>query len=138
VLEEAAQHAVTAAQLAPDDWRIVFWAAFVSKLKGDYAPALRYGKQALALASTVEDKISTLQIIADIYESNNLYADARSYLREAMQIDDCNVDVIGCMALCYYMEGNLREALRMAKRGLMLDPNDKLCQKVYGDCERRD
>ena len=58
---------------------------------------------------------------------NSLHADARSYLREALQLDDCNVGVIGCIALCYRGDGNDREALRMANRGLMLDPQNELC-----------
>jgi tetratricopeptide (TPR) repeat protein len=136
MLEESLQHVTNAAQIAPDDYQIVQWAAFVSRIKGDYASALRYGKQALALASTVEDKLSALQGIANTYVRNGLYSDARSYLREAMQLDECNVDVIADMAHCYYMEDNFRESSRMAKQGLMLDPSNEPCKKLLGYCEK--
>ena len=89
--------------------------------KGDFPSALQHGKRAFALAPTSEAKVEALQSIARVYRDNDLYADARGYLREALQIDDCNVGVIGDIAFCFYMEGNQGEAIRTAKRGLMLD-----------------
>ena len=62
--------------------------------------------------------------------SNRLYADARGYLREALQLDECNVGVIAEIAKCLFEEGNEREAIRMAKRGLMLDPENEDCKCI--------
>ena len=136
LLEESLRHALQAAQLAPDKYSIVSSAVFLMVeslaaantwfgVKRDYSSAFRYGKRALALASTDEEKIGALQNIAVIYGTNDLYADARSCLREAMQIDDCNVGIIADLAHCCYMDGDFGEALRFAKRALMLDPNNK-------------
>ena len=133
MLEESVRHALTAIELSPDEYSCVSWAPRVLRTKGDYGSALRYGKRALALASTDADKVDALQDIAMTYSANNLYSDARSCLREAMQIDDCNVDVIADMAHCFFMEDNNRESLRMAKHGLMLDPQNELCRDI---CKR--
>lgn len=130
VLEESVRHALKAVELAPDEFRHVSWACDVLQLKGDLASALRYGKRALALASADQEKIEALRHIAQVYIRNELYTDARSYLREALKIDDCNVDVIADIAYCFNWEDNNREALRMAKRGLMLDPGNKLCRDI--------
>ena len=46
-------------------------------VKRDYSSAFRYGKRALALASTDEEKIGALQNIAVIYGTNDLYADVK-------------------------------------------------------------
>jgi tetratricopeptide (TPR) repeat protein len=129
-IEESVRHALEAAELAPDVFWQVSWASLVLRIKGDYASALRHGKRALALASTDEDRTEALQGIAEVYERSDLYADARTYLREALEIDDCNVDLIGDIAHCYFMEGNKREAFRMAKHGLLLDPHNKVCQDI--------
>jgi Flp pilus assembly protein TadD len=93
---------------------------------------MQYGKRALTLASTGEQKVLALMRIAEIYTENELYADARSLLSQALKIDDCDVRVIGNMAGCYAGEGNGQEAVRLAKRGLMLDPDDAVC-KWYAD-----
>ena len=93
-----------------------------------YASALQYAKRALALASTGEQKVLALMRIAKYTLMNELYADARSYLSQALKIDDCNVQVIGTMAGCYAAEGNGQEAVRLAKRGLMLDPDNVVCK----------
>ena len=106
VLEEAVSHALTAAQLAPEQYRHVSCASVMLRSKGDYASALRYGKQALSLASTNKEKIDALQEIAVVYMANRLYTDARIYLRDAMKIDECNVDGIAAIAHCFYMEDN--------------------------------
>ena len=127
---ESVRDALKAAELLPDRFEYVVWAAFVLGEYGDYATALRYGKRALALASTDEEKVAALMGIASIYMKNDLYADARGHLREVLQIDDGYTNAIGDIALCYHMEGSEREALQMAKRGLMLDPQNKLCQAV--------
>ena len=132
-VEESFRHAIEAARLAPDAYVIVDWAAFVSRVNGDNASAFRYGKQALAIAKTAGERISALRGLADTCESADLYSDARGYLREALQIDDCNVGTIADLAHCYYMEGNTQESLRTAKRGLLLDPNDERC---LGLCSR--
>ena len=129
-MEESARHALEAARLEPVQYNHISWVSFVLLSKGDYASALRYGNQALALASIDEDKIEALHIIAQVYMRNTLYGDARSYLQEALDIDDYNVEVIADIAQCYCMEHNEREAVRMAKRGLLLDPRNKACQEV--------
>jgi tetratricopeptide (TPR) repeat protein len=148
LLEESVRHALKAVQLAPDEYSIVSSAVFMMVqsldaantwfgVKGDYSSAFRYGKRALALASTDEERIRALQTIAVIYGTNNLYADAQSCLREAMQIDDCNVGVIADLAHCCFVEGDFREALQLAKRGLMLDPDNKSCRQIRDRCLRR-
>ena len=129
-IEESVCHALKAAELAPVEYAYVSQASFVLRVKRDYSSALRYGKRALALASTDEEKIDALQNIAQIFMRNKLYGDARSYLREALEIDDCNVDVIADISHCFYMDDNEREAIRMAKRGLMLDPQNQDCQLI--------
>jgi tetratricopeptide (TPR) repeat protein len=86
------------------------------------------------LALDREDTVRALESIASAYEGNGLYSDARAYLREALEIDDCNVNVIARIAHCLYMEGNRREAFRMAKHGLMLDANNEPCQLVVRKC----
>jgi tetratricopeptide (TPR) repeat protein len=137
-IEESARHASRAAELAPNDFRLVLHASCVLRFRGDYASALRYGKRALALASSDEEKIHALCTIAYVYKHSDLYADARSYLREALEIDDCNVDAIADIAHCFYMEHNEREAVRMAKRALLLDPQNKNCQDIVrcvGRCD---
>jgi len=134
VLEESAHHALEAARLAPDNFDPVRWAVFVLAANGDYASALRCGKQALAIASTNEQRARALLGIARTYKWNGLYADARGYLRQILQIDDCSVEAIGDLASCYYAEENSREAIRMAKLGLMLDPNNELCRDILRRC----
>jgi tetratricopeptide (TPR) repeat protein len=135
-IEESARHAVDAAQLAPGESSSASQACFLLCVKGDYPSALDYGKRGLALATSGEDKIGALRNIAWVYMSNDLYADARGYLREALQIDDCNATVIGEIAHCFFMEDNTREAIRMAKHGLMLDPRNRDCQQVVSSCEK--
>ena len=96
-----------------------------------YGSALRCGKRALELASTNDEKIEALQNIADIYYTVELYADARSYLRQALEIDDCNAQVMADMAFYYLLEGNKRDALRMLKQGLLLDPENVTSCRLY-------
>jgi tetratricopeptide (TPR) repeat protein len=134
VMQEVVRHAVLAASLAATNGGAAGWAAFVSKVAGDYKAALRYGEQALSLASTSEDKIDALSGIAQTFMRNDLYSNARGYLRKALQIDEQNVDVIVDLAHCFYMEENLREASRMAQMGLMLDPNNESCRRILDDC----
>jgi tetratricopeptide (TPR) repeat protein len=137
-LDESVRQALTAVKLAPHEFRFLSHATDVLRTTCDFASALRYGKRALVLASTGAEKIEALQAIAQVYMDGDLLADARSYLREALEIDDCNVDVICDIALCFSMEDNEREAVRMAKRGLMLDPDNRFCQKLCQDiCNRR-
>ena len=57
VLEESLQHAVTAAQLTPDNYVLVNWASNLSRIKGDYASAFRYGKQALGWPQQVKNRL---------------------------------------------------------------------------------
>jgi tetratricopeptide (TPR) repeat protein len=137
-LEESVRHALEAAQLAPDRWYCASQACFLLCEKGDFASALQYGKRAFALAPTGGAKVEALQGIARVYRDNDLYADARGYLREALQIDDCNVGVIADIAHCFYMEGNQGEAIRMAKHGLMLDPRNEQCRRICSYCGCRD
>jgi tetratricopeptide (TPR) repeat protein len=134
LLDQAATHALDAARLAPRVADFASRASFVLTIKGDYPAALRYGKRAYTLASTREDKIDALQQIAGAYEGNELFADARGYLREALHIDADNVHVIADLAHCFFMEGNVNEAVQTARRGLMLDPSNKLCQQTVRLC----
>ncbi len=130
-LEESVRHALDAAQLAPDQWHYASHACFLLCQKGDSSSALQYGKRAFALAPTSEAKVGALRDIAWVYMANDLYGDARNYLRQALQIDDFNVDVIGEIAHCFHMEDNQAEAIRMAKRGVMLDPRNEQCRRIY-------
>ena len=57
LLDESARHILKAIELAPGEYYHASWASFVLRVKGDNASALRYGKQALGLAPTDEDKI---------------------------------------------------------------------------------
>ena len=54
----------------------------------------------------------------------------RTYLREALQLDEFDVSVIAEIAKCFFEEGNDREASRMANRGLMLDPENQECKRI--------
>jgi tetratricopeptide (TPR) repeat protein len=132
-LNESVRQALKAVEFAPDNFSFVSHAFSVLRTTCEFAAALRYGKRALSLASTDEEKIETLESIAGVYGNSDLYADARSYLRQALEIDDCNVDVITDIAFSFLDEGNEREAVRMAKRGLLLDPQNKWCQDI---CKR--
>jgi tetratricopeptide (TPR) repeat protein len=123
-----------AVKLAPDEFAFVSHASSVLLTTCDCASALRYGKRALSLASTDEEKIEALQSIARVYEHCDLFADARSYHRQALEIDDCNVGVMFDIALCFLNEDNEREAVRMAKRALLLDPQNRFLQDF---CNRR-
>ena len=97
-----------------------------------YASAMQYGKRALTLASTGEQKVRALMRVAEIHFQNELYADARTYLSQALKIDDCNVQVIGNLVGCYCIDGKGQEAVQLAKRGLMLAPDNSVC-KWYAD-----
>ena len=130
-LEEAVRHILKALELAPANYRHLSWARFMLRLTGDSAGALRLAKRGLAVASTDKEKASALWGIAHVYIDNGLYADARGFLRHALQIDDCDVKLMADLAFCYYAEGNEREALRMVRRGWMLDPHDQGCRNVF-------
>jgi tetratricopeptide (TPR) repeat protein len=136
LLAECLLHASQAASLKPDDYDYVSWASFLARVARDFADALRYAERALALAANDGDRVNALAALADIYESNDLYRDAREHLRQALQIDEHSVPIISNMAHCYYMEDNISEAIRMAKRGLMIDPSDESCQRILGHCEK--
>ena len=110
-LEESVRHALKAAQLAPGDSWIACQASTALMEKGDHAAALHYGKRALELASTGEEKRYALDKIAAVYISNNLYSDARKCLRELLESNESNVNAIGTIALCYWLEGKQRDAL---------------------------
>jgi hypothetical protein len=159
LLEECQHHTLKTAELAPDQFEDVLRAsrALMDRAKGIdingifsgpaadpacvarhleqqrvHASAFQYAKRALALASTGEQKVLALLRLAEIHVEHELYADARSFLSQALKIDDCGVRVIGNMAGCYAAEGNGQEAVRLAKRGLMLDPANIVC-KWYAD-----
>ena len=85
----------------------------------------------MELARTDSDKIDALVAAAKVHEANGLYGDARKYLRGALRVRDCNVDVIADIAHCFRMEGNDREATRAANRGLMFDPQHEICRRIY-------
>jgi tetratricopeptide (TPR) repeat protein len=99
---------------------------------------LKYGKQALALASTNEDTIDALSDLARTYMRNKLYNDARDYLRQALKIDEDNPDVIADMAQCYFIGDNLREAYHVARLGLMIDPDNESCKRTLKHCMNGD
>ena len=110
------------------------------------ATALRYGKRALALASTCEEQIEALRQIAEVYKNDDLYADALDNYRKALEIDTCNADLMGEVAFYGYIasskrEGDKREALRMLKHGLLLDPENVTCGSYWdllqGDAANR-
>jgi tetratricopeptide (TPR) repeat protein len=136
------RHTLEAAQLAPSEWsyalkacfarRIArqFRSAFALDLTGDCNSALEYGKRAYDLASSHDQRSIALQAVAGVYMSDNLYAVARHYLRQALQIDEFNVAVVTEIAKCFLAEGNEREAIRMAQRGLMLDPENQDCKRI--------
>ena len=129
-LEEGLRYVVRAIELAPNDYDCVAGAATLWHYKGDSASALQHAKRAISLARTCEEKIRALHNIANMYCDKRLHREARVYLQRALQLDDCRVDVIADIAGCYFLEGKKREALRMAKRGLMLDPNNRDCQRI--------
>ena len=140
-IEGYMHHALEAAQLAPDEFDYAWQACGALHLHGvhhseilglgcDYRSAFEYGKRAYALASSREQMTTALLVIAGVCMSNRDYADARAYLREALQIDKCNVGVIAKIAKCLIEEDNERDAIRMAKRGLMLDPENQDCKRI--------
>jgi tetratricopeptide (TPR) repeat protein len=138
VLEKSLRHGLRAMELAPNDFNTVGLVATLLHSKGNHASALEHGKRALSLAPTRQDKITVLHNIANMYIDNHLYVEARCYLRDALKIDDCHAGVVEDIAGCFFLEGNKREAIRMAKRGLMLDPRRKICQQICDLCGCRD
>jgi tetratricopeptide (TPR) repeat protein len=138
VLEKSLRHGLRAMELAPNEFNSVGLVATLLHHKGNHASALEHGKRALSLAPTGQDKVTILQNIADTYSDKQLWGDARAYLRDALKIDDCNVLLMQQIAGCFFLEGKKREAIRMAKRGLMLDPRNESCRRICSRCGCRD
>ena len=94
------------------------WSQLFRHYKGDHRSAFQHGERAISLARTREERIEALQNIANMYIDKRLHREARGYLKKALKLDDCRTDVIADIAACHFLEGNKREAVRMASRGL--------------------
>ena len=130
LVEESIRHAEKAAKLAGHEYVFVSWAAILLNRNRDYSRALRYAKQSVALATGRDEKIEALTITANVYIGNDLYVDARSYLRDALQIDNCNVAAIADMAHCSIWNTISAKHCGRQGRGVMLDPTNKGCMSI--------
>ena len=111
--------------------------AYVLADTGDFAEALRLGNRAHDLAASPNESIQALRTLAFVYECGDLFEEAIPYLKEALRIDEYHSDVLSSLAHCYYMLGRDKDAIRTAKKCLMLDPDDEGANWILNELGQR-
>jgi len=126
-LDESVKHAVEAARLSPRSVKILQTAALVTGLKKDYAASFKYANAILAVAADRSDKIIGHLALARVFGDSGIYDDATRELRQVLDMAENDVRAMSYMAHCFYMADRPKDALRMATRCLLVQPDDEIC-----------
>ena len=98
----------------------------------DYSAAMRLAQQALSLADDVDEAISALDGLAEVYSGSDLYDDAIGVLREILKIDHEHSDTMASIAHCYYMKNRYAKAEEWARKALLFDPTNESALSTLG------
>jgi tetratricopeptide (TPR) repeat protein len=135
--QKSVEHAIEAARLCPRDVDVLSWAAFVTRASMDYTSSFKYANAILSVAVTRMEKIRGHLDLADVYRRSEVFDQALRELRQVLEMDEKNVEAMSSMAYCLYLDDRPKDALRMAKRCLLVRPDDAACLNLVETIQRQ-